>query len=68
MRNCPYARGKAVGAGCFRDEKSDTRAERIDSKFLKMANSFSKLLERKFSSFAKFSRMTTSFTKLLEML
>jgi hypothetical protein len=45
-----------------------TRAERIDGKFPKMANSVSKLLETKFSSFAKFSRIATSFIKLLEML
>jgi len=39
-----------------------------NAKLLKMPTLFPKLLETKFSCFAKFSRMPTSFSKLLEML
>jgi len=48
--------------------RKDARVEGRNSKSLKMATSFSKLLKIKFSYFAKLLRMATSFGKLLEML
>ena len=44
------------------------RMDGRNAKSLKMPTLFPKLLETKFSCFAKFSRMPTSFSKLLEML
>ena len=48
--------------------RKDARADRRNAKLLKMPTLFPKLLETKFSCFAKFSRMPTSFSKFLEML
>ena len=48
--------------------RKDARADGRNAKLLKMPTLFPKLLETKFSCFAKFSRMATSFSKLLEML
>jgi hypothetical protein len=44
------------------------RARPVDGKLPRMPTSFAKLLEPKFSHFAKIERMPISFGKLLEML
>ena len=49
-------------------DAQDARAGGGNAKLLKMPTLFPKLLETKFSCFAKFSRMPISFSKLLEML
>ena len=48
--------------------RKDARAGGENAKLLKMPTLFPKLLETKFSCFAKFSRMPTLFSELLKML